>query len=140
MTTPKEDLKTCLLCGKHKPYAEFYLRSKARRSRYASAYSSECKQCARARIASHYAQNRTAILERDCIAAKKRRKRIKDAVFGAYGGWRCACCGETERLFLSLDHTENDGAAFRRKVFGNRSAAGYPTYMWLYKNGFPAGF
>ena len=32
-----------------------------------------------------------------------------------YGG-SCACCGESNYLFLEFDHVNNDGAAHRRKV------------------------
>jgi hypothetical protein len=31
---------------------------------------------------------------------------------------RCACCGETEERFLTIDHINNDGAEHRRKVMG----------------------
>lgn len=49
-----------------------------------------------------------------------------------YGG-KCACCGEDEWKFLTIDHINNDGAAHRRVV---------KTYItgWLIKNNFPPGF
>jgi hypothetical protein len=58
----------------------------------------------------------------------------------AYGGFRCACCGETEKTFLTLDHIGNDGASWRKRILGGRLRAGYATYAWIYKNGFPEGF
>lgn len=35
-------------------------------------------------------------------------KRLKEKVYDAYGH-QCKCCGETEPLFLTVDHTNNDG-------------------------------
>ena len=72
--------------------------------------------------------------------ARAKRVRIKDAVFGAYGGYCCVCCGETERAFLTLDHLHNDGATFRRDTFGARTYAGYRTYAWLHVHQYPAGY
>lgn len=74
------------------------------------------------------------------LAAKERRDTVKTLVFMKYSGgdtFKCACCGETELTFLTLDHINNDGAAFRRHRFGKQTAAGYTTYSWLFKNGCP---
>jgi hypothetical protein len=58
---------------------------------------------------------------------------VADEVIAHYGG-KCACCGETERLFLSIDHINNDGAKHRREVPASS------LYRWLKKNGYPEGF
>lgn len=47
---------------------------------------------------------------------------------------KCACCGETEIDFLSLDHI-NGGGNKHRKSLGIRSI-----YSWIIKNNFPDGF
>lgn len=39
---------------------------------------------------------------------------IRDAAIDAYGG-KCACCGETNRCFLSIDHVKNNGGVERRE-------------------------
>jgi len=74
--------------------------------------------------------------------AATRYKNLKDAVFAAYGGYRCACCGETEPLFLGIDHIENNGAEHRKSIFKGdyRSATGIFMYRWLKKSGFPPGY
>ena len=64
-----------------------------------------------------------------------RRKKTADRVFEGYGGYVCACCGETGRLFLSIDHVNNDGAQHRKTV-GNSDQF----YLWLLRNNFPDGF
>lgn len=51
---------------------------------------------------------------------KKWYPKVKQDVLDMFGG-KCACCGETEPGFLSIDHVFNDGAEERRKGRG----AGY---------------
>jgi len=80
-----------------------------------------------------YAKNRSANKEQ----MKAYRQRIKDAVFAAYGGYRCACCGESEKSFLCVDHVNNDGYAHRKQI-GHRGGIGI--YLWIVKNQFPPGF
>ena len=69
------------------------------------------------------------------LKTKEHRKRLKDEVYNVYGGYVCACCGETEKSFLSIDHMNNDGYAMR-KIHGNSNSF----YSWLKKNNFPTGF
>lgn len=59
-------------------------------------------------------------------------------VYTAYGGYKCNCCGETESLFLSIDHIDNNGAEERRS--GLYAGSGYGFYRWLRKSGFPPGY
>ncbi len=67
----------------------------------------------------------------------KRTADIRNEVLNAYGGV-CACCGETEAMFLTVDHIFDDGAEERRRLFGTRVGRGTPAmYRWLKKNGFP---
>jgi hypothetical protein len=71
---------------------------------------------------------------------KKKDKFYKDSVFKAYGGYMCVCCGETEPVFLCIDHTNNDGYKHRREIFGSNRIGGSRMYKWLVKNNFPPGF
>ena len=63
---------------------------------------------------------------------------LKKEVMAHYGG-RCACCGESELIFLNIDHVNQDGAAHRRKM-GGKYFGGTKLYAWLKKNGFPEGY
>ena len=63
---------------------------------------------------------------------------LREQVFAAYGGQVCSCCGETEPMFLSIDHVDNDGAEMRRNRAYGRSGTAF--YQWLRKKGFPPGF
>jgi hypothetical protein len=72
------------------------------------------------------------------LASLRSARRLRDAAFEAYGGPICICCGETERMFLTLDHVNNDGAEHRRQIqSGNESKN---LYTWLKKHGYPSGF
>lgn len=134
----------CSKCGLEQPAEAFYPRTPQNggwRADDGQCWSSQCRTCTRARSAQWREQfNTREWKDKNNQKAREKNARIKDAVFGAYGGYRCVCCGETERLFLSLDHASNDGATFRRKTFGRRNAAGSTTYGWLYRNGFPPGY
>jgi len=61
-------------------------------------------------------------------------QKIKDEVFAAYGGYKCVCCGETESIFLVIDHIHGGGNKERRKV-GTKGGAGQ--YSKIKKEGFP---
>jgi len=65
------------------------------------------------------------------------RNSVRDVVYNAYGGYRCNCCGEDERRFLSIDHVNNDGAAHRR---AHGHTTGEKMHRWLIREGFPSGF
>lgn len=63
---------------------------------------------------------------------RERRLEQKKLVYDHYGR-ACACCGETEPAFLTIDHVDGGGGEHRKKI-------GARIYDWLIKNGFPAGF
>src|SRR5438128_3119483 len=62
--------------------------------------------------------------------------KVRNEVFDHYGR-RCACCGESELAFLSIDH-EAGGGNQHRKSIGIK--AGVHFYRWLRKQGFPTGY
>jgi hypothetical protein len=57
--------------------------------------------------------------------------KLKNEVFEHYGG-KCSCCGEANSVFLTIDHTKDDGAAHRKAkgtsgVFRDIRRRGYPS-------------
>lgn len=60
--------------------------------------------------------------------ARARLRKMKEEAINHYGG-KCACCGEDEMLFLSIDHIRNDGAEDRRK----HPARGYAYFRRIVK-------
>jgi len=84
-------------------------------------------------------KNRQSKLE----ARKQSNKKIRLEVLSHYSDPpRCNCCGETEYLFLHIDHINGDGAKHRKlmsKEFG-RKAGGNDLVYWLKKHDYPEGF
>lgn len=66
---------------------------------------------------------------------RQRNRQLKEAAFAACGGPRCACCGESQPAFLTIDHV-NGCTKEQRK----REGLGTSFYRWLKKNGYPAGY
>lgn len=66
--------------------------------------------------------------------SRKSSAKRRHEVLQAYGG-RCACCGETTEVFLTIDHIFNDGAV-ERKAGGS----GTSFYASLKKRKFPPGY
>ena len=63
--------------------------------------------------------------------ARKRYTAARDKIMQAYGN-ACACCGEMEPMFLSLDHVQNNGANHRREV-----GTGTKFFEWVVNNNYP---
>lgn len=57
-------------------------------------------------------------------ASKASLEKLRHEILLAYGH-QCVCCGEVEEAFLTLDHTQNDGAAHRRSFHGTQRTSAY---------------
>lgn len=68
------------------------------------------------------------------IYDKRKTEKRRKSVLNHYG-CKCQCCGETEEMFLTIDHKNNDGAKHRRRIYGNRIGSGF--YHWIIKNNYP---
>ena len=68
------------------------------------------------------------------IANRIYRENVRRAVFENYGSF-CACCGEDDIRFLSIDHVNNDGNHHRKT-----DPRAKDIYYWLRKHNFPEGF
>ena len=142
--------RTCLVCGVTKPITAFNKTTSAGNGK--KYHRRECRQCTykrqenwrrrnadRLRALSYAAtmRMRKRRLAADPIGfraeearkAKAYRESLKARVYAAYGGYRCACCGETQPKFLSIDHVNNDGYQ-RRKNRGHGAGAGIYLYLW----------
>lgn len=71
-------------------------------------------------------------MEKRATTLRTRNARLKAETFNAYGN-ACACCGESEKKFLTLDHINGDGAAHRKTLKGGGTAI----YDWAKKHHFP---
>jgi len=68
--------------------------------------------------------------------AQAYRRRVRAKVTAAYGG-SCACCGESEPLFLTIDHVENNGAEERRRM---GSGGPHRLLLRLIRENYPSGY
>lgn len=72
-----------------------------------------------------------------CKYRKDQRRRYRLRVLEHYGGNppKCACCGENQLEFLTIDHKMHDGSRHRKTI-------GHATifYRWIFKNNFPEDF
>jgi hypothetical protein len=133
-------LKRCNTCFEDKPLTDYHRKGNAPDGR---AY--KCKSCTREygqnwERANHarrkassdawYAANR----ERESARRKAKLRAERREVIEAYGG-RCACCGEANMGFLTLDHVNDDGAEHRRSIGAGRSSL--RVYRWAKANGYP---
>lgn len=156
-TTPSQDLiRTCTKCKVSKPFREFYTSTVNGRAYYYW----KCKKCRDAEKTVWIEKNKGEWLKgrrrwyKERIAAmtpdelKEHRRTIaangkrwntinKEKVFAAYGGAKCACCGETEKTFLSIDHIDGGGSKLRK---AGTHSSGSLWYKQLVQAGFPPGF
>ena len=117
----------CIRCRKEEPMSQFS-KDKSR----PSGFSVWCRACKRDHARLQYLKHGEKMRAQKVIY----RKAVKDKVFTAYGR-QCKCCGETEPLFLDIDHMDNDGAEHRKK---HRLGTGKQFYVWLITNNFPSNF
>lgn len=69
--------------------------------------------------------------------ARQHKLDVRDELINYYsnGTNECACCGEKEPMFLSLDHINNDGYIHRKEIGGYGSVF----YRKIKNEGFPEG-
>ncbi len=144
--------RACHTCRKLLPPEAFY-----RNSDRKDGFSSRCKQCmltASRKWQAEHPERVREINRRSCLKRREHRiqksrayyqantnamkkrvhdymKRLKDEAYSKYGGYRCACCGETLEAFLCLHHINNDGHEHRKHVPPSR------LYKWLKDNSYP---
>jgi hypothetical protein len=137
-------MKTCTKCFIEKPVDNFYTAKNVKSGRYG-----KCKVCHdkvtnewrinnpqayakmnRVRNIRYHQKHRPERLQKQKLYYQG----LKDRAYQAYGGYRCACCGETEKAFLCLDHLLNNGNKHRRIIQPGR------LYFWLQTEDYPPIF
>ena len=79
----------------------------------------------------HYAKCHEKCLQ----ASAKTRQGYRDDAFNAYGGYICACCGENNPKFMTIDHINNITSQDHKAP-----RSGWTFYHWLKKQGYPPGY
>lgn len=121
----------CADCGEWKDATQFYKAKKGGLWSY-------CKSCFSVRNRIKYEKQLATPHLKEAATASTRlsKELLKQQVIAAYGG-ACACCGEAEPQFLTLDHVNNDGAEHRR-TSGLRT--GIATWRYARRMGYPDTF
>lgn len=80
----------------------------------------------------------------NCLSKKRiEQKNKKIKCISHYSDSTCGCCGESEFIFLTIDHIDGGGNTHRREIGGNSGKKPYANsklYAWLIRNEFPEGF
>lgn len=118
--------------------------TKEEKAKYQKEWYEKNKEKCRARAKQYYDENREYIINYNMEWIKKNKKKhrqyvrttidtLREETFQAYGN-RCACCGESQRLFLEIDHIKNDGHKDKRN---GRRKGGKDMYTQLRQQDFP---
>ncbi len=83
-------------------------------------------------IAVHSKSRCQICLDSDIRVRQSLRRKIID-----YYGSRCACCGESEYQFLSIDHVNGNGNKHRESVGGSKKSS---ILNWIVRNNYPSDF
>lgn len=78
------------------------------------------------------ANNKDFVNSRGRYYAARYRERNRDLIYEAYGN-KCACCGEPNPKFFTIDHINNDGHIERKYSY----ASGAEFYRKIIKANFP---
>ena len=79
------------------------------------------------------AGSRSHNIERCRTWSREHTKKDREAVFSDYGN-TCACCGEAESAFLTIDHVNGGGNAHRKTLDAPNM------YTWLVRKDYPEGY
>lgn len=149
-------MRTCKKCGAEKPITEFRENKPGYRRRVCNecmdAAHEEWQRANRERLLAwrreYHAKNRVKRTEqakawnaenreRQRANRQKTYWRLKEQAYAAYGGYVCACCGETEPMFLSIDHVNNNQREYAKKL--GQFHTGAKLLKWLEENNYPQG-
>ena len=86
-----------------------------------------CHECDLAYHRQHYRDNRQKYIDK----ARAWNLKMKQELLDHYGS-ECACCCESEPMFLELDHVNGGGTTHRKEVGG-----GSRFWGWIKRNNFP---
>jgi hypothetical protein len=121
-------MKKCGRCKEFKAATEFYSDKSTH-----DGLCNCCKDCSRVRSNEIYRRRKTKDPEKILAYNRKNskiyRERNRQTVLDHYGNV-CVCCGETESVFLAVDHIEGGGTQHIKEIGTN-------FYRWIINNKFP---
>lgn len=94
--------KLCYGCKRKKLIAEFNYKNRRLGTRQ-----SQCKECTRAQVRSHYYNKREYYLKKAKIRNLQTRKSIQHFIWDYLHNHPCVDCGEKDIVVLTFDHQNN---------------------------------
>ncbi|MBA7506554.1 hypothetical protein ES706_05245 [subsurface metagenome] len=138
-----EPTKRCSRCGEMKPLDDFYRLSKSsdRRAAWCKTCSNKSRQTRREshrdeeRLVAHdwYLRSKDRVLRYN--HDRHQQRKISLVAHYSNNTNRCACCGEPDIRFLTIDHINGNGNQHRKSI-----GAGSTFYDWLIRAGMPEGY
>ena len=143
--SPDQPTKRCSRCGEVKPLDDFYRDNKSK-----DQHGAWCKNCSnkhrQVRRENHRDEERLVAHERylrlgdEIRRYNSNRNHERKALLVAHysnSTNRCACCGESDVRFLTIDHINGNGSQHRKS---SGCGTGATFYNWLIKAGMPEGY
>lgn len=124
----EEIVKTCIKCGETKPLGMFVKQRLSRLGRC-----NTCKKCGSAYNMRKYYELPVEQRKKSPLIYQKQKVDGWKQIFEHYGS-SCACCGESEPKFLTVDHINPVGSKTRHATGQARM------FRWLRLHGWPKGF
>ncbi len=137
--------KRCSRCGETKPLDDFYRDNKAK-----DQHGAWCKSCSnkyrqtlrekRGDIEKLVTHERYLRLGDEIRRYNNNRNQERKALLVAHysnNANKCACCGESEVRFLTIDHIDGNGSEHRKS---SGCGTGSVFYNWLLREGMPEGY
>lgn len=126
--------KKCIQCHQLKPIIQFsVIKRKVKNKQHKGKNywpNNKCKKCISLLATKWIKLHPEAKIRAD----KKYKNKIWDKLFGHYGNF-CACCGEKNKMFLTLDHINSDG--YKERGINGRRLSGTETHRKAIKLNFP---
>lgn len=122
----------------HESRSKTYANHRTEKVKSNDKYREENREKLNANARKHYAKKIQDPVwrEKERLRSIEKNRDEKLRVLEAYGK-ECACCGETEILFLTIDHIDGNGNEQRRQL---GIPGGNAFYRFLRKAGYPQGY
>jgi len=135
----RKESSLCIRCGTktednvHCEECRVYMKSKDKLTYYKYKTNNLCVSCGNKKDIDVVLCSECQIINSN--RGKQINKNQKKLIFDHYGN-KCGCCGESNLIFLELDHINGGGHQHRIKL----RKQGVTMYRWIIKNNFPEGF
>ena len=125
--------RSCISCCEFRKCGSCHVSKSIDHFKYRSWLRRDCEDCRKAADRKRQREQQVKNRENERLRCRRNHLKRQQIVFEHFGA-KCACCGETEPCFLTVDHIGGGGGKLRHK--GRHGSI----YIWLIKNNFPAGF